>query len=147
MSIFVLLKETNHNHNHNSSIMKKSKATSTEKKVNVNKEALIILSDDLRLAQQLCKFPCFGTINQALIHYYKLQAQDMTLEFKTFNQWKELGCKIVKGSKAVYVWGSKREGTSKDAESEKESSFQFFPTCALFSSAQVELPEVDSTQN
>lgn len=73
------------------------------------------------------------TINDALIQLYSTDGHN---EFKTFNQWKELGKSIIKGSKAFVVWGRPQAIQDQDPEAEKDE-FKYWPLCYLFSDKQV----------
>ncbi len=88
----------------------------------------------------------FNTINEALQHSYMQDDKEIT-EFNTFNQWKELGFTIKKGSKAFLFWGQpkkatrkqkdKREEMGQDDENNNNSGYEFFPLCYLFANTQV----------
>ena len=73
------------------------------------------------------------TINDALIQLY---SQDGHAEFKTFQQWKELGKSIIKGSKAYVVWGRPQAIRDQDPDGEHDE-FRFWPLCYLFGDKQV----------
>jgi len=73
------------------------------------------------------------TINQGLIELYKHQGHS---EFKTFQQWRDEGKAVKRGSKAFLVWGSPKNIQHPDPESE-EDEFNYFPICYLFGDGQV----------
>lgn len=64
-------------------------------------------------------------------------------EFNTFNQWKERGYTIIKGSKAFLIWGQPVNKQKKDKakeqgkEPEEGDEYEYFPVCYLFSDKQV----------
>lgn len=87
----------------------------------------------------------FENINEAVIDtFYKTDAHT---EFKTFNDWKNEGYSIKKGSKAFIVWGKPKktqdaemaEAKGNDAPVQDEDTRTFFPIAFLFSNAQVEI--------
>ncbi len=81
------------------------------------------------------------TVNEYIVDYYKSENPKIK-EFNTFNQWKEKGFKIIKGSTAFVVWGSPRKGKLnepvKKTDGSEEDEFEFFPLCYLFANTQVE---------
>ncbi len=62
-------------------------------------------------------------------------------EFNTFNQWKQKGYTIIKGSKAFLIWGqpiNKQKDDQQGKQNEEdEDEFKYFPLCYLFSDKQV----------
>ena len=80
----------------------------------------------------------FTSLNKALIEVaYKNETNQV---FKTFNQWKQEGFSILKGSKAFPIWAQPIKGT-RAKEGEAPESYEFFPVCYLFSNAQVRRAE------
>lgn len=77
------------------------------------------------------------TINDMLMKF--LYNKSGELEFKTFNQWKKEGKLILKGSKAVTVWGQPIKATRQNTEQEeaKPDEFKMYPICYLFASNNV----------
>lgn len=69
------------------------------------------------------------------------------VELKTFNQWRQLGATIIKGSKGYPLWGQPLKATAKiqvernGSAEDEESQYEFWPICILFSSEQVITPE------
>lgn len=98
----------------------------------VRREQLKELSRRLKLGMQTGAIDA-ASVNKALIQFY---AADGHKEFKTFNQWKELGKSIIKGSKAFVVWGSPQAIQHPDPEAENDE-FKYWPLCYLFSDKQV----------
>lgn len=79
------------------------------------------------------------TINEILLKII-YDTKDIK-EFNTFNQWKEKGYTIIKGSKSYLIWGqpvNKQKADAKDEEyNESEDEYKYFPVCYLFSDKQV----------
>ena len=100
-----------------------------------NRETLKALSAPLRL---LKKQGAIESINDALIEIYKGKEPEIQ-EFRTFDQWKKEGKKILKGSKAFLVWGKPKTFKPENAEAskEEENEMEYFPICYLFSNLQV----------
>ena len=88
-----------------------------------------------KVAKMLVKEGAFDTVNEAIIEtVYRKDGNDI---FKKFNEWKQAGKKIKKGSKGFPVWARPKE-MKKDEHPDLEDDFSFFPICYLFSNAQVE---------
>lgn len=101
-----------------------------------NRKNLIALSGPLRL---LVKEGAIDTVNEGLKNIYKGENPDIT-EFNTFNQWKDKGKTILKGSKAFLFWGQPREFEQQKIDensSEEEKKMQFFPMAYLFANTQI----------
>jgi hypothetical protein len=96
-----------------------------------------------RIAQQAIKNGATDaqTVNEFVINSFKSDNLGIE-EFHTFNQWKEKGFKILKGSTAYVVWGSPRKGKANEPvkldDGTESDEFEFFPLCYLFSNLQVE---------
>jgi hypothetical protein len=78
------------------------------------------------------------TINYMLLnHMYETGG---ATEFNTFNQWKEKGATVKKGSKAYSIWGQPVHEQKKEKQEEGNSEldkYKYFPICYLFSNLQV----------
>jgi hypothetical protein len=109
-----------------------STETQAQNAYKVRRENLKELSRRLKLGMKSGAIDA-ASVNDALIQFY---TADGHKEFKTFNQWKELGKSIIKGSKAFVVWGSPQAIQHPDPESENDE-FKFWPLCYLFSDKQV----------
>jgi len=87
-------------------------------------------------------------VNEWVLDHYREENPEIS-EFNTFNQWKEKGCSVKKGSKAFVIWGSPRKG-KKQEESPKDDStedeYKFFPLSYLFADTQVEIREVANAE-
>lgn len=93
------------------------------------------LSQSIKAAMELGQIEA-ATINEALIEIY---SEGEEVEFKTFNDWKKEGYKIVKGSKSFPIWGAPIKCKAKVIEegAEEAKEFSMFPICNVFSSKQV----------
>lgn len=80
------------------------------------------------------------TVNECLLAMYSEENEDIT-EFNTFQQWKQQGFTILKGSKAFLVWGQPRKVEQAKEGSEEPEEYKYWPVCYLFSNLQVEKPE------
>ena len=82
------------------------------------------------------------TVNQLLFDF--CYNPDKSLEFNTFNQWKDKGFRVKKGEKAFLIWarpvGSKKDNENNEPAkiSDNEDDYSFFPLCYVFSNKQVE---------
>jgi hypothetical protein len=97
---------------------------------------LIAISQPLRL---LVKEGVYSTVNEGLREMYEEQYPGI-VEFNTFNQWKQKGCTILKGSQAFLFWGQPRE-YSQAADNGEPEEYKYFPMAYLFSNEQVFNPE------
>ena len=81
-------------------------------------------------------------LNYFILNFVYAPAEEGTTEFKKFNEWKNEGYTIIKGSKAFPVWSqpTKREKKEQDGESEPA------PTPALMENANG-TGEEDSTRH
>jgi hypothetical protein len=78
----------------------------------------------------------FDSVNEGLIQIYSANSEHII--FKNFQQWKEEGKFIIKGSKAFVVWGSPKKTPKPEAEEGETDEFKYWPLCYLFSNKQVE---------
>lgn len=77
-------------------------------------------------------------MNDLLLECYK--SETGCNDFRKFNQWKEAGYKVKKGSKGFPVF-SRPVGVIKEektGQAQNEDSYKFFGTCYLFNESQVE---------
>lgn len=111
---------------------KDSKTTRKEQYIE-NRKKLIALSQGIRL---LVKEGAFDTVNEGLREMYEESAPEIE-EFNTFNQWKELGYTIKKGSKAHLFWGQPRKYEQTPEGSDEPEEFKYWPLCYLFDNTQV----------
>ena len=73
-------------------------------------------------------------LNYFILKFVYAPAEEGTTEFKKFNEWKQEGCTIKKGSKAFPVWS---QPTSRDKKKEQdgETASAPAPTPALMENA------------
>ena len=73
-------------------------------------------------------------LNYFILNFVYAPAEEGTTEFKKFNEWKQEGCTIKKGSKAFPVWS---QPTSRDKKKEQdgETASAPAPTPALMENA------------
>ncbi len=127
-----------------------------EKKVNPNREKLLIMSGDAKALKekmiQESEDPDTAfwweaqTINAILLRYFYKIPEGM--ELGTFHQWKAKDCMIKKGEKAIVIWGQPlraqraEQAKAKGQEApEDEEGGDYFPMCFLFTADQVLTPE------
>lgn len=80
-----------------------------------------------------------SSVNEWILDYYREQEPAIS-EFNTFNQWKEKGFSIKKGSTAYVIWGSPRKVENPEPENSGDSDndeYKYWPLCYLFSDQQV----------
>ncbi len=128
----------------------KNQTEAQRNKAREKRAALKRISADIKSLQEIGEFPVYNTLNKAIVHWYQTEANDMSLEFKTFKQWKDEGFKVIKGSKGFVVWGKQKQKVEKTEEQTQDSSedkkeetedLGFFPISHIFSSDQVEAIE------
>ena len=111
---------------------KNSKTTRKEQYIEKRK-LLIALSQGIR---QLVKEGAYNTVNEGLHEMYAEENPEIE-EFNTFNQWKEEGFTIKKGSKAFLFWGQPRKANQIPEGSDEPEEYKYWPICYLFSNEQV----------
>lgn len=101
------------------------------------------LSHQLKLANiMLMQMDASITINDLLIRYYEKQA-GAPLDLNTYEQWRERGYQVRKGSVSYMVWGKplkhqrdNEKPTDPETDTEKDPNEDFFPVCHLFDKSQ-----------
>lgn len=100
------------------------------------------LSHKLKIANLMILQNAAVTINDLLIRYYEKQA-GAPLELNTYEQWRERGYQVRKGSVSYMVWGKplkhqrdNEKPTDTDTDTEKDPNEDFFPVCHLFDKSQ-----------
>lgn len=101
------------------------------------------LSQQLKLANlMLMQMDASITVNDLLIRYYEKQA-GAPLDLNTYEQWRERGYQVRKGSVSFMVWGkplkhqrNTEKPTDTDTDTEKDPNEDFFPVCHLFDKSQ-----------
>jgi hypothetical protein len=96
---------------------------------NPRRKELIALSNAVK---PLLETGDFGSINDAI-----KEVIYEGVELNTFKGWIDKGFSVIKGEKALLLWGAPRKTKQADAEQEEEGS-EFFPVCYVFSKNQVE---------
>ena len=74
-------------------------------------------------------------LNYFILNFVYAPAEEGTTEFKKFNEWKQEGCTIKKGSKAFPVWS---QPTSRDKKKEQDGETESAPAPALMENANGE---------
>lgn len=110
------------------------------KNIELYKEKRNALRELSKIAKMRISADCEGmSVNEVLITEF--YSDEENKEFKTFQDWKKLGCNIIKGSTAFIVWGKpkaiKKGEEAKQSQNQEEDKEDFFPLCYLFSNAQV----------
>lgn len=118
--------------------MKKFKSTAKSKEQYLaNRQNLIVLSASARM---LIAMGHAATVNEGLQLIYRNEHPEIN-EFNTFNQWKEKGYSIEKGSKAFLVWGSPRDVKQTPDGAQEPEEYKYWPLCYLFADTQVRASE------
>lgn len=127
-----------------------------EKKVNPNREKLLLLSTDAKALKermiQEAESPedsfwwAAQTLNSIMLKYFYKVPEGM--ELGTFHQWKAKGCTIKKGEKALTIWGqplkaqrAEQAQAKGEPAPEEDGEGDYFPMCFLFRQDQVLTPE------
>nr|WP_321357186.1 ArdC-like ssDNA-binding domain-containing protein [uncultured Draconibacterium sp.] len=113
--------------------MSKDKKTARREQFLQKRKQLIAQSQVIRA---LIEAGEYDTVNEGLIETY-IEANPGAEEFNTFNQWKEKGYTIVKGSTAFVVWGQPRKAQQTPEGSDEPEEYKYWPLCYLFSNEQV----------
>jgi hypothetical protein len=113
--------------------MSKDKKTARREQFLQKRKQLIELSQQMRA---LIEAGEYETVNEGLIDHY-MQGRPDTNEFNTFNQWKEKGYTIIKGSTAFVVWGQPRKAQQVPEGADEPEEYKYWPLCYLFSNEQV----------
>lgn len=94
-----------------------------------------ILKELSNAVAEIMEVKGYTTVNEAVINeFYRKNGHE---EFKKFNEWRNSGYKILKGSKAFVVWGRPTQGLKVNKQEDAEV-FDMFPLCFLFSNKQVQ---------
>ena len=110
-----------------------------KQEIKEKREALKALSAPFKM---LLKEGAINSINEGLAGYYAEQGHT---ELHSFNQWKQNGYVVKKGSKALLFWGQPQDvrknsgqDTQQQPQQDGEGKEQFYPLAYLFSNLQVE---------
>ena len=77
-------------------------------------------------------------VNKLLIEYYK--THNNATELNTYEQWRNKGFQVKKGSQSFMVWGKPLKEQNKEQGEETDPTDEmadFFPVCHLFDISQV----------
>lgn len=113
--------------------MSKDKKSERREQFLEKRKQLIVRS---QLVRPLVEEGEYETVNEGLLETYRAEHTGAE-EFNTFNQWKEKGCTINKGSKAFIIWGQPRKAQQVPEGSEEPEEYKYWPICYLFSNEQV----------
>lgn len=101
------------------------------------KEVLTSKREELKkLSKKLKKQKNKGeisTINEGLTAHY---AKKGHTELKTMKDWNKAGFNVIKGEKALLLWGSKKRTVPREGEGTNDP-YDFHPICFVFSIQQV----------
>jgi len=113
--------------------MDKNTKKSRKEQYILNRKKLIELSQFIRIG---VKEGIYDSVNEGLKEMYE-EGNEEIFEFNTFNQWKEQGFTIKKGSKAFLFWGQPRQISQVPEGSTEPEEFKYWPICYLFTNTQV----------
>lgn len=68
----------------------------------------------------------------------KLYANEGHNELKTLKQWNSEGKKVIKGEKALLLWGRPKKYQVDNADTMEDDEMNFYPLCYVFSENQVQ---------
>ncbi len=113
-------------------------------KRNQAREHLKELSAIIKMGFKSGMYEEYGNVNEVLLgpDFYNIE----DLELDTFHGWLKKGYRVKKGSKGYIIWakpkkmkkGDKPEQEQEQDKKEEEKGKNWFPTCYLFTSEQVE---------
>ncbi len=109
--------------------------TAKEQRYKENRDMLKALS---KTAKKLLETGDYTTVNEAIINGIYKQNNPEIIDFKTFNQWKNEGMKVKKGSRGFMVWGKPKKNQKEESDNEETDEYKYWPMCYLFSNLQVE---------
>ena len=94
-----------------------------------------------RVLQQAVKSGAYKSVNEGLVSMYAEQGHT---EIHSYIQWRERGCQVKRGSKALLLWGEPRSATKQEKPEQKndnnneDDEYKFFPLAYVFSQQHVE---------
>jgi hypothetical protein len=112
-----------------------------------NREVLKSMSRKARLIRETQIAKAVQSNNEEMLMYWSnLKINDILMKvlykkgeakvFNTFFQWKAENKIILKGSKAIVIWGQPRTKTQ-EVDGKEIDEYSFYPLCYLFSNLQV----------
>lgn len=87
-----------------------------------------------RPIQLLVKEGAFDTVNEGLKEIY---SEEGHTDLKTLRQWNSAGKQVIKGEKALLLWGKPRSFEVVNADTSEIDELDFYPICFVFSQKQV----------
>ena len=103
---------------------------------NPRRDELKALSQGLSI---LKKEGAIETINEGLV---KIYSDNGFKDIKSLRQWNKEGRVVIKGQKALLLWGTptrrKKEQPAQSAPSQDEDEFDFFPLAYVFDITQTQ---------
>lgn len=87
-----------------------------------------------RPIQQLVKIGAYDTVNEGLKEIY---SEDGHTDLKTIHQWNKAGKQVIKGEKALLLWGKPKTFEAVNADTSEIDELDFYPICFVFSQKQV----------
>jgi hypothetical protein len=118
--------------------MDKNSKINRKEQYQANRKALIEISTFVRMS---VKEGIYDSVNEGLHEIYTGKQNEIE-EFNTFNQWKEKGYTVKKGSKAFLFWGQPRQVSQVPEGSTEPEEYKYWPICYLFSNCQVHKMEL-----
>lgn len=79
----------------------------------------------------------FDTVNEAIVESVYKEKDSKIKELNTLRQWNKKGYRVMKGEKALLVWGQPRKAEQVPDGSDEPEEYKFWPVCFLFANTQV----------
>lgn len=109
-----------------------NKDMKTISKIQEKRQELKELSASLKKSHQK---GAIATINDGLKSIY---AKGGHTELNTLRGWNKAGKKVIKGSKALLLWGRPKKYEVANADTSEIDKLDYYPICFVFSNLQVE---------
>lgn len=111
----------------------KDMKTNDNKKSNIQEKRnyLKCLSRPIQL---LVKEGTIDTVNEGLKEIY---ADEGHTDLKTIHQWNKVGKQVIKGEKALLLWGKPQSFEVVNEDTSEIDELDFYPICFVFSQKQV----------
>lgn len=111
----------------------KDMKTNDNKKSNIQEKRnyLKCLSRPIQL---LVKEGTIDTVNEGLKEIY---ADEGHTDLKTIHQWNKVGKQVIKGGKALLLWGKPQSFEVVNEDTSEIDELDFYPICFVFSQKQV----------
>ena len=82
----------------------------------------------------LVKEGTIDTVNEGLKEIY---ADEGHTDLKTIHQWNKVGKQVIKGEKALLLWGKPQSFEVVNEDTSEIDELDFYPICFVFSQKQV----------